>query len=65
MYVACEQEIIASNARTPGSAETTYDWQHYVDLVQRKPGVLRNGAPFLDLPETLQRLRKSLLRHEG
>jgi hypothetical protein len=26
---------------------------------------LRNGAPFLDLPEPLQRLRKSLLRHEG
>jgi len=46
-------------------AQTTYDWQHYVDLVQRKPGALRNGAPFLDLPETLQRLRKSLLRHEG
>ena len=63
--VACGQEIIASHARTPGSAQTTYDWQHYVDLVQRKPGALRNGAPFLDLPETLQRLRKSLLRHEG
>jgi len=63
--VACGQEIIASHARTPGSAQTTYDWQHYIDLVQRKPGALRNGAPFLDLPETLQRLRKSLLRHEG
>ena len=63
--VASGQEIIASHARTPGSAQTTYDWQHYVDLVQRKPGALRNGAPFLDLPETLQRLRKSLLRHEG
>ena len=63
--VACGQEIIASHARTPGSAQTTYDWQHYVDLVQRKLGALRNGAPFLDLPETLQRLRKSLLRHEG
>jgi hypothetical protein len=63
--VACGQEIIASHARTPGSAQTTYDWQHYIDLVQRKPGALRNGAPFLDLPEPLQRLRKSLLRHEG
>ena len=26
---------------------------------------MRNGAPFLDLPEPLQRLRKSLLRHPG
>jgi transposase len=63
--VACAETIIASHPRTPGSAQTTYDWQHYIDLVQRKPGALRNGAPFLDLPEQLQRLRKSLLRHPG
>jgi len=63
--IACAQTIIASHARTPGSGQTTYDWQHYIELVQRKPGALRNGAPFLDLPEPLQRLRKSLLRHPG
>ena len=42
-----------------------YDWQHYIDLVQRKPGALRNGTPFLDLPAPLLRLRQSLLRHPG
>jgi hypothetical protein len=63
--VACAETIIASHARTPGSGQTTYDWQHYIELVQRKPGALRNGAPFLDLPASLQRLRKSLLRHPG
>lgn len=63
--IACEQEIVASHARAPGTGQTTYDWQHYIDLVQRKPGALRNGAPFLDLPEPLQRLRQSLLRHAG
>jgi hypothetical protein len=63
--VACSDTIIASHARTPGSGQTTYDWQHYIELVQRKPGALRNGAPFLDLPASLQRLRKSLLRHPG
>jgi len=30
--------------------------------MQRKPGVLRNGAPFADMPEPLQRLRRGLLR---
>jgi hypothetical protein len=35
-----------------------YDWQHYIALVQRKPGALRNGAPFADLPAPLQRLRQ-------
>jgi hypothetical protein len=33
--------------------------------VQRKPGALRNGAPFLDLPAPLLRLRQSLMRHTG
>jgi hypothetical protein len=41
------------------------DWQHYIPLVQRKPGALRNGAPFQDLPEPLQRLRRVLLREAG
>jgi hypothetical protein len=30
-----------------------------------KPGALRNGAPFADLPESLQRLRRALLREPG
>ena len=42
-----------------------YDWHHYIELVQRKPGALRNGAPFADIPVPLQRLRQGLLRREG
>ena len=63
--VANADTVIASHARLVGKAQTTYDWQHYIDLVQRKPGALRNGAPFLDLPLQLLRLRQSLLRHTG
>ena len=37
----------------------------YVPLIERKPGALRNGAPFADLPEPLQRMRKGLLHQEG
>ena len=33
--------------------------------MQRKPGALRNGAPFADMPEPLLRLRQGLLRHAG
>ena len=33
--------------------------------IQRKPGALRNGAPFADIPLPLQRLRQSLTRHDG
>ena len=42
-----------------------YDWQHYIGVVQRKPGALRNGAPFREMPEHLQILQRHLLRHEG
>ena len=30
-----------------------------------KPGALRNGAPFAELPGSLQRLRQGLMRHAG
>ena len=34
-------------------------------LIERKPGALRNGAPFADLPEPLQKMRKALLDQDG
>ena len=65
VVVAAGDALVASHARLAGSGQTTYDWQHYIELVQRKPGALRNGTPFLDLPAPLLRLRQSLLRHTG
>ncbi len=29
---------------------TIYDWGHYMTVIQRKFGALRNGAPFRELP---------------
>ena len=34
-------------------------------MIQRKPGALRNGAPFLELPEAFKRLQHHLLRRIG
>src|SRR3546814_15108131 len=48
---------------SPG--HTVYDVRHYLAVVQRKPGALRNGAPFLELPEDFQRLQRHLLRNPG
>jgi hypothetical protein len=33
--------------------------------VQRKPGALRNGAPFLELPDSFRRLQAILLKRRG
>ena len=58
--------IVACHERLSGSAgQIGYDWQHYIPLVQRKPGALRNGAPFADMPGPLQQLRRGLLRRDG
>jgi transposase len=45
--------------------QTIYDWMHYIALIERKPGALRNGAPFKTMPEPLQELQRQLLRHSG
>jgi hypothetical protein len=63
--VAAGDAIVARHERLNSEGQTRYDWQHYVPLIQRKPGALRNGAPFEDLPAPLQTLRRSLLRNPG
>jgi hypothetical protein len=63
--IATAQAVVASHARLADNGHVRYDWQHYIALVQRKPGALRNGAPFADLPGPLQRLRQGLMRHNG
>ncbi|WP_341893488.1 IS21 family transposase [Variovorax sp. YR752] len=63
--VVAEDKIVARHARLSDRGQTSYDWQHYIPLVQRKPGVLRNGAPFADMPAPLLALQQALLRRPG
>jgi transposase len=65
VVVVADDAVVARHERLSDSGGTRYDWQHYIPLVQRKPGALRNGAPFADMPEALQQLRRGLLRQAG
>jgi transposase len=65
VVVVANHEVIAEHPRAVDRDHVVYDWQHYLPLVERKPGALRNGAPFADLPDSLQRLRRALLQHAG
>jgi transposase len=65
VVVVADDVLVASHERLGDEGQTRYDWQHYIALVQRKPGALRNGAPFADMPEPLQQLRRALLRDPG
>jgi len=65
IVVVADDKKVASHERLSDRGQTKYDWQHYIPLVERKPGALRNGAPFADMPEPLQQLRRALLRDPG
>jgi len=65
VVILFDDSVVAEHVRVSNGGHTRYDWQHYVPLVQRKPGALRNGAPFADLPAPLQALRQGLLREPG
>ena len=59
--------IVASHDRAFGRNKTLYDPLHYIPVLARKPGALRNGAPFKDwqLPPALGRVRRKLERQPG
>ena len=62
--ILCEHtRIIERSHRPPG--RTIYDWRHYLAVIQRKPGALRNGAPFAEMPEAFRQLQTQLLRRAG
>src|SRR6202166_1466204 len=54
--------IAGDHRRCFGRDQTVFDPWHYVPVLARKPGALRNGAPFKDwvLPAGLGRVRRKL-----
>ena len=65
LQIVAGDAIVAMRERSFERSLTFYDWRHCVSLIERKPGALRNGAPFETLPEPLKMLQSILLRHEG
>ena len=54
--------IVGEHTRCFRRDQTIFDPWHYVPVLARKPGALRNGAPFKDwvLPASLERVRRKL-----
>jgi len=62
--IVCEHDrIIERSHHLPG--RTVYDWRHYLAVIQRKPGALRNGAPFAEMPNAFRQLQGHLLKRPG
>ncbi len=62
--VSSENAIVACHTRLLDRDQVSYDWQHYIPLIERKPGALRNGAPFADMPTPFAQLQTALRRRE-
>jgi transposase len=65
LVVVADNKEIARHERSFDISVTRYHWQHYIDLIAKKPGALRNGAPFQTMPAPLLALQRHLLKHDG
>ena len=70
IVVATDGKVLCEHARVIQRghhllSRTIYDWRHYLAAIQRKPGALRNGAPFVEFPKTFRQLQDQMLRKPG
>jgi hypothetical protein len=65
IVVLSGDEIVADHPREFRRDQIIYDPWHYLPILMRKPGALRNGAPFKDwdLPPGLAQVRAKLKSH--
>ena len=52
--------VVGEHPRSFARNHVEYDAWHYLDVLAKKPGALRNGAPFMELPGALGRVQRKL-----
>src|SRR6056297_553593 len=67
IVVVADNEIIAEHKRNFTRNISYFEPWHYVPLLDRKPGALRDGAPFLDwkLPKAMEQIKDHYMRGCG
>ena len=70
LVIAAEGQILCEHERRIDRSHhlpprTIYNWRHYLTVIQRKPGALRNGAPFTELPEGFRKMQEQMLKRPG
>lgn len=62
--VVADGKVIAEHVRLFGRERLRLDPWHYLPVLEKKPGALRNGAPFQDwaLPWPIQTVKERLLK---
>ena len=49
VVIVADDVVVASHERLSDRGQTKYDWQHYIPLIQRKPGAWTRRGPFVAL----------------
>ena len=64
ILVVADGQPVAEHARQFGRDQLVCDPWHYLPVLEKKPGALRNGAPFQswDLPASIRAVRDRILR---
>jgi transposase len=65
--IVCDGNVVAEHGRLFGRGDAAYNPLHYLDVLEKKPGALENGRPFVQwqMPESLDRARAALARTDG
>lgn len=66
IIIVFKGKVIGEHVRCFEKKKRVYDPWHYIAVLERKPGALRNGAPFkhLKLPQSLTNMRENLRVYE-
>lgn len=64
VLIVSSGKVVGEHERQFGRDKTVFNPWHYLPVLQRKPGALRNGAPFKewDLPRSIGQIREALER---
>jgi hypothetical protein len=67
IVMMAEGKIVGEHVRSFERDRTFFDPWHYVAALEKKPGALRNGAPFKDwaLPPALREMKERLCARAG
>lgn len=67
IIVVADQKIIAEHKRQFTKNKSYFEPWHYVSLLERKPGALRDGAPFVEwqLPDSMNKIKDIYMEVTG
>lgn len=67
IQIVADEQTLANHPRCFGRAQSIFNPWHYLPVLARKPGALRDGAPFQqwDLPGAIRQIQQRLMKQPG